>query len=189
MAMRSKELRTASLFAILYAIAASVYTYVLLFADYNSQFIIFSLPILTILIIIVFLYLKRFLKYYYNYKDKENFVFFIILFEIFHSLFMIIFIHRLHKSDDYYFVYSSYVALIVAVLIAFYIVFSVKLYRIGSKYTRFMKLFSVLFIVVTIYIIFSFLFSLLTEQSLLNSFDYNSSSYMLPSLKDEWVQP
>jgi len=183
MMMRSNELRIASLFSFLYAALTLFYSYKLIYGEHSRAFIVFCLVVLTILLIIVFLYFKRFLKYYYNYKDKENFIIYIIVFEVLHNVFMMVFLDRLNHDDDLYFVYSTVVALLSAILITFYILFSVRLFRLGAKYTRLMQVFSFLFILIPILTIISFLFSLFIGKDLFTSLEYNNSSFLFAFLK------
>jgi len=183
--MKKYDLKVASVFSVLYFILSMVYSYLLICKlDLWRLIIILFLVVLTLLTVIIFLYFKRFLKYYYNFKDHRNLIYWLIIMEIFHNTYLIVFYNQLDKSNNYYFLSATIGAIISALLFVFYMAIAAKLLKIAKKSTRLMLPFAFSFFLIPIIAIISFSYSIIFQaHDIISTFEYNNTSLLFTFLK------
>jgi hypothetical protein len=181
--IHKKDIRIASVFSFVYAVISIIYSIGLIYDKLSSNTATLYLILVTILVSIILLYFKRFLKYFYNYRDKGNFMVWIIILEIIHALYIIVFSNGLQKSNDFYFIYSSMAILLSTILLLFYAIFASKLLTLSRKRTTLILPFALSFYLIPIITIVSFSYSIFVGDSVIHAIDYNNSALILTFLK------
>ncbi|HPD65912.1 MAG TPA: hypothetical protein P5050_09310 [Bacteroidia bacterium] len=181
--MRKNELKIASAFSLIYFLMSMVYSYFIVYQEPKRWFITLSLIIITICNAIIFLYLKKFLKYYYNVKDRNYTIYTIIALESFINFVLICCYKNIDPFKTYYFVYVIILAVATAVLMGFYMALASKLMRVAKKSTRLMIPFAYSFYLIPLTIFVTFFYALLQGQDLVDAFEIHDTSLIFSFLK------
>jgi hypothetical protein len=181
--MHKRDIRIASFFSFLYGVISLIYSIGVINDHLQDNWAVFYLLLITLLVSIVMLFFKRFLKYYYNYRDKFNLIIWIILLEVLHTVFILVFSDHLIRTNDFYFIYSSMAILLSAILLLFYAVFASNLMTLSRKRTRLITPFAISFYLIPLITILSFSYSLIVGEDVIHAIDFNNSALILTILK------
>ncbi|MBL6962586.1 MAG: hypothetical protein ISR55_02085 [Bacteroidetes bacterium] len=181
--MHRRDLKVASGFSLFYGIFSMIYSFGLIGESLSDTAITLYLILITVLVSIILLYFKRFLKYYYNFKDKTHVIIWIISLEIVHAIFIIIFSENLKRTNDFYFIYSSMAILLSTVLLLFYAIFASKLMTLSRKRTKLILPFALSFYLIPVISILSFSYSIFLDGDVMHAIEYNNSALILTFLK------
>jgi len=183
--LKKSELKFASALSVVYFIVAMLYVYFLEFTfELHRVLIMLFLVTINVLTIFILYYFKKFLKYYYKFKDTSRLIYIIMILETIHNIYLIIFFEKLNRTDNQYVITASIGATIIAGLFLVYMMLTTKVLKVSKKSTRLMIPFAVSFYLIPIISLISFGYSIILDQKvMITAYEYNNTSLLFNVLK------
>lgn len=181
--MRRNELQLASVFSAANFLINMIFSYLEIYQEMERFVFSVFTSLIIILNIIIFLYFKKFLKYYYNFKDKSHIIYTIIIIETFINLILMLCYEKFDQFNQYYYVWVTILSILNALLLGFYMALASKLQKIVKKGSRLMYPVYLSFYLIPISILITFFYSLMKGSNLIESFEMHNASILFSFLK------
>jgi len=161
------KLRQNTKLIILYSII-SVFYYLNIFnLNSNALYKSIMIVVLTSLIISIYLFLIKFLKRYYNYRDRLHIIRNIIILLAAHAFFCLIYKDNLDYTKDITYFYSLLFTIITVLLIIFYFALFFSLLKLLRRHFKLLKPFAYSYFIIPLILILSIMQSLFQDNNIL----------------------
>jgi|GEM_PF-6614804 len=144
--MRKFHVYRISVLILLFIIAAALYSYLIFRLDVSNIAAVFFMAFFWVCTAFVFLFLRKFLKQFLNFKDKSNLTLIIVVAEFFQHVIMLIIVNEYIDKRLYELILNAMQLFISVILAITYILFAAKI--IGFSHSQARKLIPFAYIII-----------------------------------------